>query len=119
MYKYDHAGTRLNGRVIQRSVYGPPGYGEAPATGPKVKITILQLDCPIDIRPERNAKAPETSNLTYFHKIKEIQLFFDNKAQKHFALQHLGRTVIVNGRLEEAVAGGEYTKVIMTVEQIH
>jgi hypothetical protein len=42
-YKYDTAGVRLEGRLIERKVYGPPGYGETPAKDQRSSIFVLKL----------------------------------------------------------------------------
>lgn len=116
-YTYDQPGARITGKLLQRTVFGPPGYGESP-TNPKVKIMILKLSCPIDLHAESASVAPNTSNVSTFHAIKEIQLFLSDNDQRSFARRHLEMNVAVVGRFEEGVAGGEYTKVTMDVEQI-
>jgi hypothetical protein len=115
---FDAADLRLEGKIEQRLKFGPPGYGESPLTDPKVRILVLKLYCPIDVAPQPNAKVSDTPSLTDLHSISEIQLFLFKKGQQGFAKAHLGQRALVSGKLEEGVAGGEYTKVVMIVSKI-
>jgi hypothetical protein len=118
VYVYDQTGSLVVGKLFERTVFGPPGYGESPSTDPTLAIVVLKLLCPTDVNPEPGAKGPRTSNLSHLKGITEIQLFLHREEQKAFAKENLGRVVTVAGKLEEGVSGGEYTKVTMTVGRI-
>jgi len=117
VFRYDIRST-VHGKPFPRTVFGPPGYGENPATDPKITIIVLKLDCPITVKPDAAARFPETSNLSELHDIGEIQLFFSNREQREAAMRHIGEPLLLGGKLEEAVAGGEYTRITMDVEEI-
>ena len=107
----------LAGRLAEREVFGPPGYGENPRTDTKVKIVVLRLPCKVDVLPLANSQVSETADLDPVHDVSEIQLFFSKELEASLR-SYFGKTVMVNGALSEGLAGGEFTKVVMTVKKI-
>src|SRR3989338_2775801 len=51
--------VELTGRVVSQEQYGPPNYGENPETDAKVRILVLRLSAPIELR----ADTGNTANL--------------------------------------------------------
>lgn len=110
VYKYETPGVRLDGRLIERTVYGPPGYGETPAKDERDKILVLRLTHPITVEPLLNAKANRSLSLDTVKDISDIQLFIKS-SQTAEAHKLVGAMVMVVGTLNEAVAPSQYTKV--------
>lgn len=109
-YEYDTPGVRLEGRLIERKVYGPPGYGETPAKDERDTILILRLRRVITVRPLPDAKAKNSASLGTARNIREVQLFV-NRTKSDQAHQMAGKAVVAEGTLNEAVAPIQYTRV--------
>lgn len=45
--KYEPSLVHLRGQIVERSAYGPPGYGEDPAHDSREHFLVLKLDSPI------------------------------------------------------------------------
>lgn len=117
-YLYDYPSVKLHGRLLEKDVLGPPGYGESPQVDRKGKIFVLRLDCAIDVVPHAGSVPKHTSSLDAIHDVKEVQLFFRLKDDAKAAQSHLNMSVTVHGDLGEATAPGEYEKVSMDVSRI-
>jgi hypothetical protein len=109
-YKYDTPGIRLEGTLIERKVYGPPGYGETPAKDERSTILILKLSHAINVEPTANAEASGSASLDPEKNVREVQLFVD-RSQTVAARKLLGKVVVAVGTLNEAAAPSQYTKV--------
>lgn len=108
---YEPDRVTLVGKVVSRTFYGPPNYGEDPATDSKEDQYILILDTPIDVigsidpidKTERGVK-------------KLTLVVFDFKTNPVESL--LGKRVEVHGRLFHAHTGHHRTRVLIEVESI-
>jgi hypothetical protein len=108
---YEPDRVTLVGKVVSRTFYGPPNYGENPATDSKESQYILILDTPVDVigstdpidRTEREVK-------------KLTLVVFDFKANPVESL--LGKRVEVSGTLFHAHTGHHHTRVLIEVESI-
>jgi uncharacterized protein DUF4431 len=108
---YEPDRVTLVGKVVSRTFYGPPNYGEDPATDSKEDQYVLILDAPIDVigstdpidKTERGVK-----NLTL--------VVFDFKANPVESL--IGKRVEVQGTLFHAHTGHHHTRVLIEVESI-
>lgn len=109
-YKYDTPGVQLEGTLIERKVYGPPGYGETPAKDERDTILILKLSHPITVGPTANAEASGSASLDIEKHVHEVQLFVD-RSRTAEARKLLGKVVVAGGTLNEAAAPSQYTKV--------
>lgn len=116
-YHYDTAGTTLHGTLIERKVYGPPGYGETPAQDAHETILILKLPQPISVEPAPNAEANGSPNLDPAKNIRELQLFM-GRPQVVEARKHLGQTVAATGMLNESITAAQRTKVWLDVKTL-
>ncbi len=104
--------------MIQRKVYGPPGYGETPAQDERDTILILRLLHPITVEPVPGVIAENNPNAESFRGVREVQLFVPRNATSN-AKEMLGKLVVVGGTLNEHVAPSDYTDVWMNVKDLH
>lgn len=109
VYKYGAPGTRLEGTLIRRRVYGPPGYGETPGRDLRANILVLKLRQPITVEPVPPVARDNPNGDTFRH-VREVQLFVSTTDEAR-ALRLLGRTVVVEGILNEHIAPSQYTDV--------
>jgi hypothetical protein len=108
---YDGDPLVLTGVVIERTFYGPPGYGENPKEDARETQALLRLDAPLCV--DTNPSDPD-----------EIYERADNQREitlvpnwKHIK-PYLGRHVEVTGTLFGAVTGHHHTDVLMSVKKI-
>ncbi len=119
IYKCDTPGIQLEGTLIGRMFYGPPGFGETPAKDVRDKVLVLKLVKPITVRPIEDAEAKNSPNLSTVKHVRQIQLFFLRTGTSMTdARKLLGKTVVVVGKLDEATAPGQYTDVTMDVKTL-
>jgi hypothetical protein len=116
-YRYDTAGVQLQGTLVRRQVYGPPGFGETPAQDERGAILVLKLSQPITVRPASQVVEKDNPNADVFKNVREVQLFIPRNAE-HGVDKLVGRVVLASGVLHEHVAPAEYTDVWMDVKTI-
>lgn len=116
-YRYDTPGIRLEGALVERKVYGPPGYGETPAKDAHTTILVLKLPHPVSVEPAVNADANRTANLDPVKHVREVQLFVGQSRLAH-ARKLAGRIVIATGTLNESITASQYTKVWLQVKAL-
>lgn len=117
-YQYDVPGVTLHGRLIQRKVYGPPGYGETPATDAKASIFVLKLSHQISVEPAEHADANDGVDLDPAEGVLELQLFL--RFPPRVDVRKLaGHDVTATGTLNESITASQYTKVWMDVTTLH
>lgn len=109
-YRYDTAGITLQGTLIERNVYGPPGYSETPAQDAHETILILKLPQPVSVEPAANIEANGSPTLDPAKNVHEVQLFI-NRTQAAEARKLLARMVTAAGRLNECITAAQRTKV--------
>jgi len=117
IYKYETPGVQLEGTLIKRKVYGPPGYGETPAKDVRATILVLKLSHGISVKPAVNAEATGSASLDTAKNIREVQLFI-NTSQKMDARKLVGRVVTATGTLNESITASQYTKVYLDVKTL-
>jgi hypothetical protein len=116
-YTYDTRGTQLEGTLIERKVYGPPGYGETPTRDTRDTILILKLEQSISVKPAPHAKANSSASLDVAKDVREVQLFTD-RSQKPSIQTLIGQGIVVTGTLNESITASQYTKVWLDVATI-
>ena len=116
-YRYDTAGITLHGTLIERKVYGPPGYGEAPAKDVHDTILILKLPQPMSVEPVANAEASGSPNLDPAKNVREVRLHM-SPPQAVDARKLLGRKVTATGTLKESITAVQRTKVWLDVKSL-
>jgi hypothetical protein len=115
-YKYDTPGVQLEGTLIERKVYGPPGYGETPAKDLRTSIFVLKLRQPITAEPIPPVAKDNPNGDTFKH-VREVQLFV-NSSQTADARKLVGHTVAATGTLNESITASQYTKVWLDVKTL-
>jgi hypothetical protein len=118
VYKCDTDGVQLQGTIIARTFYGPPGFGETPAKDAREEALLLKLSRPITVEPVEGAKAKDSASLNTFKHVREVQLFV-NSTQTAEARKMVGLNVVALGTLHEAVAPTEHTDVSMDVKSLN
>lgn len=116
-YKYDTPGIKIEGTLIERTVYGPPGYGETPAKDAKETILLLKLNHAISVEPTANATANGSVNLDPAKDVPEVQLIISRSRQINTKAL-LGRMIIATGVLNESITASQRTKVWMDVQAL-
>ena len=109
---YEPATVELEGRLTIESKYGPPNYGENPKTDAKVKVPVLVLSTPINVR----GTPADEINGTTVRGARRVQLVFSNLETS--PTQLIGDTVVVRGKLFHAHTGHHYTDVLIDVSSI-
>ncbi|HEY0348935.1 MAG TPA: DUF4431 domain-containing protein [Pyrinomonadaceae bacterium] len=104
---YQPEKVALTGRLVYRTFYGPPGYGENPKTDKRETQSILILESAIDVIGNGNDPWEQTE-----HGIKRITLVVDRSSP------FVGKRVVVEGTLFHAHTGHHHTKVLMEVSSI-
>ena len=99
----------LTGRVVSRTFYGPPGYGENPKTDSRESQYILLLDRPIDVLGSPDDEAERG--------VKQITLVVsDFKATPVRPWLH--QRVVIEGTLFHAITGHHHTRVLIEVSTV-
>lgn len=109
---YEPCVVQLTGKLTKRMKYGQPNYGENPKTDARVKIYVLLLEKPVNVKGDPSNDLDSDT----FKDIKAIQLAFDPSKIKLSG--YVGKQVTVKGTLFEAETGHHYTKVLMMVHQL-
>jgi hypothetical protein len=109
---YEPAVVELEGQLIVESKYGPPNYGENPRTDSKVRIRVLVVSKPVNVR----GNPQDALNKESLEGIRRIQLNLFNLKTPYKQL--IGKRVVVSGTLSHAITGHDYTKVVMDVHSI-
>jgi hypothetical protein len=106
-------GVRLEGKLVDRTFYGPPGLGKETHE----RAFLLDLMSPITVEPGEGATAnSSTCSMTFKH-VHQVQLFFDPSKNSE-APKDLGKVVVAIGLLDEAHLPSQHTDVIMDVETL-
>jgi|SRR5882672_4463542 len=108
---YEPVLVQLSGTVVIESQFGPPNYGENPATDMQVKIAVLELDRPVSVVGDPKDEFNQES----VDNIQRMQLV-DLKGGRFSP--YAGKHVRVSGTLFHAITGHHYTDVLLTVRTI-
>lgn len=113
---YAPAKVTLTGKVILRTFFGPPGYGENPKTDSKETQYILILDTPIDVIGVNDDNYFPYDRQTE-RRVKQITLVIDDfKATPERTFLH--KHVMLEGTLVHAHTGHHHTKVLLEISSI-
>lgn len=110
---YEPTVVTLSGVLAVQLEFGPPNYGEDPATDAKLEVPILALKVPISVRGNPD---DQLNNATVTD-VRKVQLIFLSGADGYTGM--VGKSVTVTGTLSEAMTGHHYTPVVLTVKTIH
>jgi hypothetical protein len=108
---YEPVVVELSGRLTVSMKFGPPNYGEDPETDQRLKIPVLLLSEPVNVRGEPDAQV----NIESVRGVKEVQLIF-LRGRNYDGL--VNSRVVARGTLSHAVSGHHFTEVVMTVEDL-
>src|SRR5260370_13081685 len=97
------------GWICKEVHLGPPGYGETPDQDERDTILVLVLPGPIPVCTD-----PAHGGTAAVVHTSAVQLVYVPRN----ALEHVGETITVYGRLEEAVFGWHFTAVVLHVDSI-
>jgi|SRR5215831_3746945 len=105
---YQPEKATVTGRIVYRTFFGPPGYGENPKTDSRETQDILLLDSPVDVIRTTHDDWDGTER-----RINRITLVLDHSIS-HF----IGKKVVVAGTLFHAYSGHHHTKILMVVSSV-
>ena len=106
--QYETKNVVLTGRIVYRTFYGPPNYGETPKIDSRETQAILLLDSPIDVIGTPNDEIDETER-----GVKAITLVSERSLRSF-----VGKRVTAQGSLFHAHTGHHHTKVLMSVSSV-
>ena len=106
--RYETENVTLTGRIVYRTFYGPPNYGETPKEDARESQPILMLDSAIDVIGKPNDEINETER-----GVKAITLVSEQMLRPF-----VGKRVSVQGSLFHAHTGHHHTKVLMSVSSV-
>jgi hypothetical protein len=110
--------VQLQGTLVRRHVYGPPGFGESPAKDERNTILALKLSQPITVQPTSQVVEKGNPNADTFKDVREVQLLIPRNAE-HGVDKLVGKIVLASGVLNEHVVPADYTGVWMDVKTIN
>lgn len=113
--KFDTPDVRLEGRLLEREYFGPPGFGETPKEDAREKVLVVALEQPITAKPIQDAEAKGSPSLDTRKNVREVHLFLLTTELKQETRKLIGKKVIAIGTLNEAVAPSEHLEISMRV----
>lgn len=112
-YYFEPNVSIIEGTLITRLHYGPPGYGEDPDNDEHEYPFILQLDDPIKVNTEDTDMINSSIS-----DVLEVQLVLRGSPYVDMAKQYKNKRIKVQGSLFSAFTGHHHTKVLMVVDKI-
>jgi hypothetical protein len=109
---YEPEKVMLKGKVVSRTFYGPPNYGENPKTDSQESQYILILDAAVDVVANGSDPTDQTER-----GVRRVTLVVHDFAA-HPVRPLLGRRVLIEGTLFHANTGHHHTRVLITVSSI-
>ena len=111
---YEPAVVTIKGKLTAKVFYGPPNYGEEPATDSRETAYLLKLTTSICVSGDPSSDVNSESE----QGVRVVQLGPGGTVTWK-ALSHLvGRNVEVSGTLFHAVTGHHRTEVVMNVSRV-
>jgi hypothetical protein len=105
--KYDLSATTLSGTVTIETFFGPPNYGESPATDSREQQAILHLLNPLCTVASGDDPAERDQ-------VKVTLVPTGKFSLRPFA----GKLVTVNGSLFHAINGHHHTPILVAISQV-
>ena len=113
IFYYEPEISVLAGQVDAKTVWGPPNYGENPATDTKLVIFTVTLEKPIVVK----AVSDNSANMTSYKNLRVLQLTY---VHSNVTLEkYVGRYCTLTGKLFEGVVGHHFTDVLMAVDSVY
>jgi hypothetical protein len=104
--RYEPDTVRLTGRLVRRTFYGAPGYGENPKHDEKETGCYLELRQPVCTMADRYYEAKTSVRL--------IQLVLDSAGYARLR-SSVGKSVTLRGTLFAAFTGHHHAPILLTV----
>jgi hypothetical protein len=99
----------LEGKVVTRTFFGPPGYGETPKIDTREKQALLLLKSKICIAEGSDENQPAEIN--------QSKITLVPTSIKSFT-PYTGKRVTVKGEIFHAISGHHHTPILMSVQTI-
>lgn len=110
VYHYEPEQVELSGTLIEKSFYGPPGYGEDPEHDSKEPAYVILLPEPATVVPAAGDATNERHD-----EVSEVQVVNG----KQLPLRPLlNKKVTLRGTLFSAITGHHHTDVLINLEEI-
>ena len=105
-------GVRLEGTLVKRVFYGPPGFGETPERDARDEVFVLQLAHPVQVMAPPNPTKDETCAEERSH-VSQVQVWAFQEHRKEIR-ENAGKTVAITGTLDEDPGPGAHVGVQIT-----
>jgi hypothetical protein len=105
--------TKLIGRLVIETKFGPPNYGETPESDKKIRIYVLRLTLPITAKDMDGDGAKKG--------LDQIEVFFREKHGPNSwdaAHRAIGKCVSAVGEIEPSQLAIEFTALVMNVNKL-
>ena len=110
-FEFENDSVQLKGTIFTRIYFGPPNYGENPATDRREEQALLLLDAPICVKGRRDATAFNEGNVIV------VQLAAIS-VQPNVVYGAVGHRVEVSGSLFHSETGHHRTPVLVDVASV-
>ncbi len=90
-YAYDTADVSLEGKLVEKSAYGPPGFGETPKKDLLEKFLVIRVDDPLLSDRERAPIRTTRQISTVRPTLPKSNFFSPTSRDKHFGETCLGK----------------------------
>lgn len=105
-FKYDEELVSITGKVVLRTFFGPPGFGESPEIDSKEQQAILVLDKPLCVNASEDEDAESNQKEITLVPLKDVSLS-----------RFEGKNIIAKGMLFHAITGHHHTAVLMLLQE--
>jgi hypothetical protein len=102
---------------VERTFYGPPGFGATPSKDAHESVFLLNLKTSITVEPLESATAENSTCSKTFHHVRQVQLFVDPAISAQ-ARKMVGKVVVAVGLLDEAHLPSHHTDIIMDAQTL-
>ena len=106
---YNEDGVVMTGKVMIKTFFGPPNYGENPSTDSKETQAILKLDQPVCTNADPKNDEEAEAGLTEITLVPMQKINFRSYANKR---------IRVTGNLFHAFTGHHHTSVLISVTEM-
>jgi hypothetical protein len=107
-FKYAQANVAVIGKVVERTDWGPPNYGEDPAHDSRERHNYVLLEQPLCVDGDFDDPAERD--------VRTMELAWDPDKEPFPAA--VGRRVRLNGFLFHAISGHHHTRVLLMVRSV-
>lgn len=114
-YYYEPSVSVIEGTLITRMYYGPPGFGEDPKNDKKLYPYILKLDSPIQVIAKEGDLDVNDSDHT---DVREVQVVPMNSNDTKKVKGFLNKRIKIQGTFFSAFTGYHHTDVLIQVDKI-